>query len=184
VFTAVADDEGLIDCPNCGMWFPATDPEAEMETPVRPKLHWLDADTAKVFVGEHHIADLFWNGMEWFFMPLLQASSDPMPVEFWSHIRVDMERWAELREKQNALNAKAHERPEAERAALSAELELQRNEFRDDTKDFAAIAAIGKGRIWWRTAWSEWLKGCNGMPDTFGGPVLHDWTESCPVHEV
>lgn len=25
-FEAEPDDEGLVDCPNCGMWFPATEP--------------------------------------------------------------------------------------------------------------------------------------------------------------
>jgi len=28
VFEAEPDDENLIDCPNCGMWFPADDAEA------------------------------------------------------------------------------------------------------------------------------------------------------------
>ena len=32
VFEAVPDDEGCVDCPNCGMWFtPAEEPDTEVK---------------------------------------------------------------------------------------------------------------------------------------------------------
>ena len=149
----------------------------------KPRLEWLDKDTAKVFVQSHHIADLWWNGLEWFFMPYeIQAGQEQnlCNTSHWSHIKVDTWRYGQLRKRINDQNAEAHNQPEAIRAANNAELESERNDFRDDTKDFAELGAIGKARIWWRT-YRLWVQGCTGWPPVFGDPMQHDGPD-CPVH--
>jgi hypothetical protein len=148
----------------------------------KPILHWVNDDAAKVMVHKNHIGDLFWNGMEWFFMPY-DLSGNHLTTDFWSYIKVDTARWVQLRDKGNTLAETQHTKTEAERAALHAELELERKEFRDDTKEFAVLAAVGKGRVWWRTMYNLWLAGCTGGPEKFGGGVIHDG-DSCPVHEA
>lgn len=116
---------------------------------VRPTLDWVDEDAARVLVHEHHIADLFWNGGEWFFIPY-GTDGHQLTTEHWSYIKVDTERWIKLRDKANDMAAAAVNRTEAERQAYSKELQLERKEFRDDTVEFAEMAAIGKGRVWWK----------------------------------
>lgn len=148
----------------------------------RPRLFWVDDDTAKVMVYKHHVADLFWNGGEWFFMPY-NTDGHHLTTDFWSYIKVDTERWVLLRDRSNTIAETAHQKAEAERAALFAELELQRKEFRDDTKEFAELAAIGKARVWWRTMYSAWVGGCTGTPSRFGGDISHD-AGTCPIHEA
>jgi len=124
---------------------------------VRPVVEWLDDDTGKVIVQSHHIADVWWNGMEWYFMPyqITDGEKNPAPVEGWTWINADPELWVKLRNSTNDLNARAHTLNVAEYAALKAELDLERREFHDDTKEFAELVAIGYGRLWWKT-YQKW----------------------------
>jgi hypothetical protein len=179
VFTAEPDNESLIDCPNCGMWFGAGEENVTEST--KPRLEWLDEDTAKVFVQSHHIADLSWNTIEWHFIPFEFEPHQQLTVHYWSWIKVDTEHYAELRKRINDQRAVAHEQPEAIRAANNAELESQCRDFRDATKEFAEMAAVGKARIWWRTMYGLWVQGCTGGTSHFGGEITHD-AQPCPVH--
>jgi hypothetical protein len=119
----------------------------------RPKVVWLDDDTGKVYVQSHHIADIWWNGMEWYFMryEIVDGEKSMTTTEQWTWINVEPDLWVKLRNSTNDLNARAHSLNVAEYAALKAELDLERMEFRDDTKEFAELVAIGYGRLWWKT---------------------------------
>lgn len=108
-----------------------------------------DQNVADVIVGNAlKIAELFWNGAEWLFVPWgkdgLIYSADDM-----RHIDVDPERRLHLNRIEEANTLDRLDRNETVQAAMDAALMTRRREFRDDTRELAEMGAKIFARGWY-----------------------------------
>jgi hypothetical protein len=103
---------------------------------------------------KHKIAELFWNGAEWLFVPMDKDGELFPGTQNMRHIDVDPGRRMHL----NAIaeeNLKGSaDRHETVQAAMVAALATRRREFRDDTRDLAELGAKIYARGWY-PKWRE-----------------------------
>lgn len=123
------------------------------------RVDWWEKDGENVgfifgLVGgyEEKIAELFWNGGEWLFLPCDKDGKVIASNDGLRHIDVDPARRMHLNQIEEANINDRLDRGEAVQAAMDAALMSRRREFRDDTRDLAVVGAKIYARGWY----SKW----------------------------
>lgn len=140
-------------CPSCG-W----EGSSFMEPTHGPKfdVRWYENDPENVGLifavlpdGEHKIAELFWNGGEWLFIPQDKDGDVVNGSEHWKFIDADPDMRLHLNAVATENNALRLDRPDAVNEALDAALATMRLKFRDDTREMAVVGAKIFARGWY-----------------------------------
>lgn len=102
--------------------------------------------------GEDKIAELFWNGAEWMFIPMY-PDGEIGPSSEMRHIDVDPARRMHLNAVAEENNKDRMARTEAVNEAFDAALATMRRQFRDESWELAVLGAKLQARRWfpkWR----------------------------------
>lgn len=104
--------------------------------------------------GRPKIAELYWNGAEWLFVPIGKDGETHTQGGFIRYIDVDPQTRLHLNlvAEENAKDRL--DRHETVQAALDAALATRRRQFRDDTRELAELGARMYAR-WWYPQWRE-----------------------------
>lgn len=101
---------------------------------------------------EDKIAELFWNGAEWMFIPMY-PDSEIGPSSEMRHIDVDPHHRLHLNRVAEANLLGRADRPDSVNEALDAALAKMRRQFRDESWELAVLGAKLQARRWfpkWR----------------------------------